>query len=141
MRKALLLLLLIGFGSLATAQVTANFSATPLTGCPPMVVSFTNLSTGSITSWSWTFTGGNPSSSPAQNPTTSYLTPGTYTVSLTVSNGSSSNTKTQTNYITVKAPPSPVSFVASPTTACPGVPVSFTSSVTWNSTGTGLYNW
>jgi hypothetical protein len=41
-----------------------------------------------------------------QNPSTTYINPGTYTVSLTVANNNGNNLKTVTNYITVY--PSPV---------------------------------
>jgi PKD repeat protein len=33
------------------AQLTANFTSTPVAGCPPLLVSFTNQSTGSPTRW------------------------------------------------------------------------------------------
>jgi PKD repeat protein len=70
-------------------------------------VSFTDLSTNSPTSWSWTvspasgwtYTGGTSASS--QNPQIQFNTAGTYTVALTASNGSGSDTETKTNYITV----------------------------------------
>ena len=55
-----------------------------------------------ITSWSWTFAGGTPNTSTAQNPTgIQYNTPGTYDVSLEVTNAEGSNTKTTVGYITV----------------------------------------
>lgn len=123
----------------AIAQPTPNFSATPLTGCPPMVVAFTDLSTGGATQWSWDFGNGLPNST-TQNPTTSYSAPGTYTVKLTVTNASGSRTLTKTNYITVNTPPT-VTLSASPLAVCPGVPISFASSVTWNSAGSGTYYW
>ncbi|HEV7428195.1 MAG TPA: PKD domain-containing protein [Thermoanaerobaculia bacterium] len=53
-------------------------------------VAFTDQSTGSPTSWQWSF--GDGSSSNAQNPTHAYGTQGSYGVSLTVSNATSSST-------------------------------------------------
>ncbi len=53
------------------------------------------------TTWQWTFTGGSPASSTLQNPEVSYSTPGTYTVSLTITNGANSSTTTVSNMITV----------------------------------------
>src|SRR5438067_2425488 len=89
---------------LAAAQApVANFSATPLSGCSPIVVQFTDLSTGNPTSWNWNL--GNNTTSTLQNPSTIYLNPGTYTVTLTVSNAGGSNTKTVTSYVTVLASP------------------------------------
>ncbi len=139
MKRALLLFLLTvaGAGKLL-GQPFPGFIGTPLSGCPPVVVQFTDNSTGSITGWSWDF--GNGQTSNVQNPTTSYLAPGSYNVKLTVSNGTASNSLTKSAYITVKTPPA-VSFSATPLAACPGVPISFTSSVTWNASGTGNYIW
>ena len=54
------------------------------------------------TSWSWTFTGGNPSTSNLQNPTgISYSTPGVYEVNLAVANSFGSDTITKTSYVVV----------------------------------------
>lgn len=59
-------------------------------------VSFTDLSTGSPTAWSWTF--GDGAVSTEQNPTHDYTQAGSYTVKLTASNtgGSGSATKVVT---------------------------------------------
>ncbi|MBS1643523.1 MAG: PKD domain-containing protein [Bacteroidetes bacterium] len=140
MRSLLLVcgFLLLSFG--LHAQPVANFTASPTSGCAPMVVSFTNTSTGSPTSYSWNFGSASIPGSSLANPTVAYTTPGTYTVSLTVSNASGSNTKTQTGFIVVKQVPT-VSFSGSPTTACVGTSVAFLPSVTWNATGTGSYLW
>ncbi len=78
----------------------ANFSADQTSGCTPLTVVFTDLSTGNPTSWSWTF--GDGGTSNLQNPSHTYTTPGTYTVSLTVSNGCGENTETKTGYITAE---------------------------------------
>src|SRR6185436_14399235 len=68
---------------------SANFTGSPITGCSPLIVSFQDLSTGNPISWNWSF--GNGNTSALKNPTASYFTPGTYTVSLTVTNASGSN--------------------------------------------------
>jgi PKD repeat protein/uncharacterized protein YfaP (DUF2135 family) len=52
-----------------------------------------------IVSWNWDF--GDGTTSTQQNPVKTYNNPGTYTVSLTVSDGSNEDTETKTNYITV----------------------------------------
>lgn len=49
-------------------------------------VSFTDLSTNFPTEWSWTFVGGDPSTSNIQNPKVKYSTPGTFRVELVASN-------------------------------------------------------
>jgi PKD repeat protein len=82
----------------------ANFTATPTLGSAPLQVAFTDTSTtsaGSISSWSWDF-GANGATSTSRNPTYTYQTPGTYTVSLTVRNsGGATNTMTKTGFVTV----------------------------------------
>jgi PKD repeat protein len=87
------------------APPAAGFTATPTNGCAPLTVQFSDQSTGGPTSWNWQFAGGTPSSSTAQNPSVVYNTPGTYSVTLTVSNTAGSNTATQTNLITVNTTP------------------------------------
>ena len=85
----------------SAAAPVANFSVSSLTVNTGGTLSFTDLSTNSPTAWSWSFPGGTPSTSTAQNPTVSYNTPGTYSVTLTVANAAGSNFITATNYITV----------------------------------------
>ncbi|MEQ1798761.1 MAG: PKD domain-containing protein [Lacibacter sp.] len=97
-------LLLFGFQSFSQAPV-ANFTATPLSGCSPLVVTFTDQSTGGATSWLWDL--GNGVISTDQNPSTIYANPGTYTVILTATNANGSNTITRTNFITVNPTPVP----------------------------------
>jgi len=88
-----------------TAPV-AQFSATPTTVNSGGTVSFTDLSTGSPTSWAWTisgsgwsYTGGTSASS--QNPQLIFNTVGQYTVTLVASNSMGSDNEVKTNYITV----------------------------------------
>ncbi len=67
-------------------------------------VQFTDLSVYNPTTWSWSFPGGTPATHNGQfPPAIVYNTPGTYNVSLTVSNGNGSDVQTNTNYITVTA--------------------------------------
>ncbi len=53
-----------------------------------------------VTSWTWSF--GDGTGSTEQHPVKTYTSGGTYTVSLTVGNGTSSATETKMNYITVE---------------------------------------
>ncbi len=86
----------------------ADFSAIPLSGGAPLSVTFTDLSTGA-TSWSWTF--GDTGTSTAQHPTHVYANPGTYTVTLEVTNALGSSTLTRTDLITVTDPPPVQTFL------------------------------
>ena len=85
-----------------TAAPFADFSAAPLTGNRPLNVSFTDSSTGDISSWSWNF--GDGSTSTAQNPSHTYISVGKYSVSLTVTGSGGSDVETKTGYIEVKIP-------------------------------------
>jgi len=120
----------------------ADFHASDTSPCVSEAVTFTDDSTGSPTSWSWTFTGGSPSSAIGQGPhTVTYNSPGTYTVSLTVSNACGFDTETKTNYITV-APLPDADFHASNTSPCVNEAVTFTddstgSPTSWSWTFTG----
>jgi len=64
-------------------------------------IQFTDSSTETPTSWSWDF--GDSNTSTVQNPTHSYDTEGTYSVSLTATNEFGSDEVTMTDYITVTA--------------------------------------
>ena len=74
----------------ATAPV-AGFSSAPVTNT--LQVNFTDTSTGTITSRSWTF--GDGGTSTATNPSHTYSTPGTYSVTLTVTGPGGTNAITQ----------------------------------------------
>ena len=98
----------------APLPVVANFTATPISGFAPLLVQFTDSSTGPITSWSWTFGDGNTTT--VQDPLYEYPDIGNYTVSLTVGNGTGFNTLTRTNYITVN----PVTYTINATAGANG---------------------
>ena len=93
----------------------ANFSANVLNGCSPLTINFNDESTGVPTSWNWDVDNDGTIDYTIKNPTHSYSKPGIYTVKLTVSNNSGSNSKTQSNYITVNPVINPaVTIYASP---------------------------
>jgi PKD repeat protein len=79
-----------------------GFTSSVVAGSTPFRVSFQDRSSGSPTSWEWDF--GDGGTSMAQNPSYTYQSPGTYTVSLTVTNDIASTTSTRTDYITVLKP-------------------------------------
>jgi PKD repeat protein len=86
---------------------TAGFSASTTSGCEPLLVSFNSGNSTNATTFAWSFPGGSPSSSSAQNPTVAYSSPGTYSVTLIVFNSAGSDTLELSNYITVAPLPSP----------------------------------
>ncbi len=132
-------LLIFVFGSLcAVAQPTAAFNATPTSGCAPLVVSFTDQSTGGPTAWSWDL--GNGTISTQQNPTTTYFNSGFFTITLTVTNATGSNTLTRTQYIKVDDRPT-TNFSATNTSGCFPLRVNFTDLSTGGTAAITSWEW
>ena len=72
---------------------TAFFMANP-DSFNTNIINFTDLSTGNPTSWSWNF--GDGSTSTSQNPSHTYSTNGAYSVTLSISSASCSDSVSQT---------------------------------------------
>ncbi|AKB43006.1 PKD domain-containing protein [Methanosarcina vacuolata] len=117
----------IDVSSPSPSKPVANFSASPTSGKAPLNVKFTDTSTGTPTSWYWTF--GDGSKSYLQNPTHKYSKAGIYTVNLTVKNAAGRNTVTKTDYIKVVTKPV-AEFSASPTSGKAPLKVAFTDTST-----------
>jgi gliding motility-associated-like protein len=124
------------------AQLSADFTSypSPAVGCVPLVVQYSDASTGesSFATFYWDL--GNSTTSTLQNPSTTYTAPGTYTVKLTVTDGSHSSTKTITSYVTVYDTPG-VKFSGTPLRGCPSLNVNFTDASTLKTSGSGTYLW
>ena len=105
------------------SQPVANFSGSPLSGCAPLVVSFTDLSTGNPTYWKWDL--GNGTTSFFQNASVTYFVPGIYNIKLYVRNLAGADSLTRSQYITVSANPV-TDFIGTPLTGCFPLPVQFT---------------
>lgn len=97
-----------GFGWSGNSFAATNGSVTIL-GCPTpsaswsntanqLNASFTDLSTGTPTSWAWDFGDGNTGT--AQNPSHTYATSGTYSVCLIATNACGSDTSCQNVTVT-----------------------------------------
>jgi autotransporter-associated beta strand protein len=114
----------------------AGFGGTPTNGIAPLLVTFTDASTGSITNWVWNFgDGSGVTNSTGVNVNHTYAA-GTYTVSLVVNGTGGSGTNTQTGYIVV-TPAAPVAgFSGTPTN------IFVTQTVTFTDASTGsITNW
>ncbi|HEU4902807.1 MAG TPA: PKD domain-containing protein, partial [Flavisolibacter sp.] len=140
MKKNYVVVIFLLLTTIAFGQVPGtNFSAQAVSGCAPFVVNFQDLSSGSPTAWKWDF--GNGVSSTLQNPSTTYFQPGAYTVTLTATNGSGSNTLTRSAYITIYDKPK-VDFTADVTSGCAPFPVQFTdASVPSAGTTNATWQW
>ncbi|NLV28405.1 MAG: PKD domain-containing protein [Methanomicrobiales archaeon] len=106
-----------------------NHTSTPRDGCAPLEVRFTDTSLGGTTygqptAWQWNF-GDNTNNATVQNPTHTYVNPGTYTVTLTASNIAGSSTYSRKNYVKVGGVVDP-GFIASPLAGDAPLRVQFT---------------
>jgi len=112
-----------------TAPVIANFTANTTTGKVPLAVRFTDESSGAPTSWAWNF--GDGTNSSLQNPEHTYTAAGNYTVALTVTGASGSNTTIRPAYIRAASATKPVAaFTANRTSGKRPLAVKFTDQST-----------
>lgn len=108
---------------IAQAQPKAGFKSDVTSGCTPLVVKFTDLSTGKPASWYWDL--GNGSTSTQQDPGVIYIKPGTYTVKLVVTNDDGSDSIVKERNINVYGLPD-VSFASSIPGGCSPIDIKFT---------------
>ncbi len=129
-----------------TTPPVASFTASQTSICSTNCINFTSTSTstasGGITTYAWSFTGATPTTSSVQNPTNiCYNTPGTYAVSLTVTDANGNDTETTAGYITVTTCNPPVASFSTPlTTICSSDCINFTSTSTSTASG-GITNY
>lgn len=137
-RQCLLLsILLFSFSLSNKGQVTANFTASPTSGCSPQIVNFNDQSTGNPIYWRWNL--GNGTTSILQNPSTTYFTPGQYTVKLVVEDGlGNKDSLTRIQYINIFPIPV-INFSATPLSGCVPLTVQFTDQSTV--AGSSFTNW
>lgn len=117
--------------SAAGSEPVSAFSASPVSGSPPLTVEFTDLSQGSPISWLWSF--GDGGSSTAQNPVHIYQNEGIYDVTLVTTNAYGQSTSQRVKYIRVGLEPTP-NFVAAPLVGPPPHKVHFSDKSTGNPT-------
>jgi hypothetical protein len=84
----------------STPAPVAAFTVAPRIGSSPLAVSFSDGSSGVITSRLWDF--GDGSTSTDSNPSHRYMRRGIYTVSLTVTGPGGSDVETKKDYVTVE---------------------------------------
>jgi len=111
--------------SSATPPVAA-FSATTVSGTAPLAVTFTDQSTGSVTSRAWDFENDGAIDSTQQNPVHTFTAPGTYSVKLRVTGPGGTDDEIKTGYITVSEAAPTADFRATPRSGYSPLAVNFT---------------
>ncbi|MBM3436467.1 MAG: PKD domain-containing protein, partial [Bacteroidetes bacterium] len=87
---------------LSSGELIVDFTASATTIPTGATVNFTDMTYGNPVTWQWTFEGAEPSASSVQNPANIlYPEEGSFDVTLTVSDGTNSQTITKNDYITV----------------------------------------
>ena len=134
---ARLLAFMVCFMSVAVhAQVTASFNITDSTvGCGYKVLHFRSAATG-YSRLKWDL--GNGTTSTADSASTSYVTAGSYTVSLTAYSATDSSIYTKVVYLPHNVD---ISFTASDTAVCPKTGITFHNTSTSVISGPITYNW
>ena len=89
--------------NVVVGRPVADFIASSTSDIAPAAISFTDMSSGTPTSWLWDFGDLSPSST-EQNPVHTYTTAGSYTVSLTATNAHGPDTRIRTGYISILNP-------------------------------------
>jgi len=89
-------------GSLTEGGLCAGFWAAPTEGAAPLTVVFTDTTNSASVTWLWDFDDGVTAT--AQHPTQTYITPGRYPVTLTVTGPGGVDTLVRPDYIHVTAP-------------------------------------
>ena len=125
------------------SQPAASFVTDASTVCAGAPMSYSNTSTGGLTSYTWSFPGGNPSISTATNPVVVYASPGIYGVVLTTSNIIGTASVSLNNYIQVLPNVTPAVSIfqtGANNPICAGTLANFTANVT-NAGAAPNYQW
>ncbi len=107
-----------------SSDMVAGFSVSQKEGDAPLNISFRDLSAGNPGSWAWDF--GDGSRSSEQNPVHLYQSPGSYTVSLSITNGNQTDSITKRNEIVAFPPRIKADFEAFPLKGPVPLKVTFT---------------
>ena len=111
---------------LVTAELptpVADLSASQTAGPAPLSVDFADLSSGWPGAWAWDF--GDGASSTEQHPTHEYASPGSYSVTLTVTNAAGSSSSSWPDLVSVLTPPPIAALAADPTSGRAPLSVTF----------------
>jgi len=133
---ALLLILSSTYGYAQTMQ--ASFAASDSAGCAPLTVTFSNQSTGNPISIEWIIEGVSVFNDNA--PAHIFSDPGCYDITLIASDGTTSDTTTESCFIEVYDQPVP-SFALSTDNGCAPLSVQITDNTIPNAAGISDWTW
>lgn len=122
-RLSLLIFLFLVFALRVIAQPSANFTVSSVSGCSPLTETFTNTSSGGKTPYSYVWELGNSNTSTLKDANAIYYTPGSYNITLYVTDAAG-KTDSITQSITVFKNPV-AKFSASTQAGCPPLITSF----------------
>ena len=137
-RYVSVLIIILLFPFIVKANVVAGFTVSQSGGCAPLMVTFTNTTTGASATATYEWNFGNGHTSVLKDAAAIFEQEKTYTVTLTVKDGAYSSVKTQT--ITVYKKPE-VDFKASIDKGCTPLPITFNSSSTAGDGSISTYFW
>jgi gliding motility-associated-like protein len=133
-----LFLFLLSAGRTAVGQLYADFSMDQQGGCSPLVISFTNRTTGASPGALYTWDFGNGNTSALVQGAAVYTGEQTYTVTLTVVDGA--NQSMSSKQVTVYKPPI-VDFAVNASKICLESPAVFTANANGQGAGIASYAW
>src|SRR4051812_8930914 len=136
--RAYCVLVFVVAGFFTRAQSLPDFTATPVTGCAPLLVNFSGKSTAESPQWKWDL--GNGTISFLQNPSVSYLNPGFYTIKLVVKSSAGTDSVTKEQFINVIGKPE-VQFDATSTGGCYPLAVQFTDQSSAGNDSIATWQW
>lgn len=136
--RRILVLCTLLIGVTAGAQLRADFRLSKTGGCSPLDVSFTNTTTGASTNATYLWDLGNGNVSTLRDPGAIYREEKTYTVTLTVTDGTQTSSRTAT--VTVYKKPT-VDFASATAKVCMPASANFNVNATPGDGNISTYHW
>jgi gliding motility-associated-like protein len=127
-KKVIFTVLLVTLSLFGNTQVIADFTADTTEFCTPYLVTFQDMSQGGpIIYRKWIFTPTNFALGNQTNPSSSFVTPGYYDITLIVSDGTDTSIITKANFIQVFKNPIAKFSTSLPLSGCTPIEVQFTN--------------
>ncbi|HEX2607227.1 MAG TPA: PKD domain-containing protein, partial [Flavisolibacter sp.] len=137
-RRSFAILIGLFIQAVAFGQLKAGFTSSTTAGCAPLLINFTDQSTGSPAQWKWDL--GNGVISNLKDPSATYFNPGSYSIKLIVKNTGGIDSVIKEQWITVYPNPI-VRFTADDSTGCLPFPVQFSNQSTTSKGTIDSWTW